>query len=136
MTIREWPGRGLLAAACRAPDNTAPGTSLLRGTPELSPARHPRGSGPLLRVDIVVGFVGRPGVFIIETTARSEASESGGGWVRLCEGIPPGKVEVPSVNGVWRDISPSVIAIIKHLAAQRLAKKRAGVVRRRSSPKG
>lgn len=136
MTIREWPGRELLAAACRAPDDTAPDTSLLRGTAELSPARHPRGSGPLLRVDIVVVFVGRAGVFIVDTTARREASESGEGWVRLCERIPPRKADVPSVNGIWRDISPSVVAIIKHLAAQRLAKKRAGVVRRRSSAKG
>ena len=48
-------------------------------------------------------------------------ASTGEGWLRLCERIHTGDVDLSQVSDVWRDYSPTLVSIIKKLVEQRVS---------------
>ncbi|MEB4614939.1 GTPase family protein [Leucobacter sp. M11] len=57
------------------------------------------------------------------TVAFSLTSATGEGWLRLCEQIHTGRVNVTEIPGVWAEFSPSLVSVVKHLVEQRARKR-------------
>jgi uncharacterized protein (DUF697 family)/GTP-binding protein EngB required for normal cell division len=47
---------------------------------------------------------------------------TGEGWLRLCERVHSGDVDLSQVSDVWRDYSPTVVSIVKKLVEQKVSR--------------
>lgn len=57
------------------------------------------------------------------TVAFALTAAAGEGWLRLCERIHTGKLDLAKVDGAWKDYSPTVIDVVKRLVEQRAIKR-------------
>lgn len=61
------------------------------------------------------------GSVVNASVAAALTLSAGEGWLRLCEQVHIGKVDVSKIEDVWRDYSPTAMSVIKHMMAQRVA---------------
>jgi uncharacterized protein (DUF697 family)/GTP-binding protein EngB required for normal cell division len=61
------------------------------------------------------------GSVINAAVATALTGSTGEGWLRLCEGVYKGDVDLSKVEDVWRDYSPTVVSIIKKLVEKRVS---------------
>lgn len=62
------------------------------------------------------------GSVVNSAVAFALTASTGEGWLRLCERIHTGEVDLSQVKDVWRDYSPTLVSIIKKLVEQRAFK--------------
>ncbi|WIE66200.1 50S ribosome-binding GTPase [Curtobacterium sp. MCLR17_036] len=64
-----------------------------------------------------------PGVgsVVNASVAAALTLAAGEGWLRLCEQVRVGKVDLSKIDEAWRDFSPTVVSVIKHLVTQQAA---------------
>lgn len=51
--------------------------------------------------------------------ASAITAATGEGWLRLCEQIHTGKVDLARVTDAWSDFSPSLVSVMTKLAGQK-----------------
>jgi len=61
------------------------------------------------------------GTVVNAAVAIALTASTGEGWLRLCERVHTGEVDLSRVSEVWRDYSPTLVSIIKKLVEQRLS---------------
>lgn len=64
----------------------------------------------------VAGNIGNAGVAAALTAAIGE------GWVRLCEQVHTGNIDLDKIDEVWRDYAPSFLDVFRKMAEQKIAK--------------
>lgn len=62
------------------------------------------------------------GSVVNAAVASALTAATGEGWLRLCEQIHTGKIDLSQVTDAWRDFSPSLVAVITKMATQKPAK--------------
>lgn len=62
------------------------------------------------------------GSAINATIAGALTAATGEAWLRLCEKVHMGEVDLAQINDVWRDYSPTLIAVGKKMFEQRTTK--------------
>jgi uncharacterized protein (DUF697 family)/GTP-binding protein EngB required for normal cell division len=69
-----------------------------------------------------------PGVgsVVNASVAAALTLSAGEGWLRLCEQVHTGKVDLSKIDDVWRDYSPTVVSVIRHLLTQQAARANRG----------
>lgn len=67
----------------------------------------------------LVQLIPGAGTVINASVASALTAATGEGWVRLCEKVHTGDVDLARVSDLWRDYSPTLAAIIKKLLEQR-----------------
>ncbi|MFZ8439377.1 hypothetical protein ACO1M2_13370, partial [Staphylococcus aureus] len=55
--------------------------------------------------------------------AGALTAATGEGWMRLCEQVHTGKIDLANVGGALGDFVPGLLDVVKKLAEQKLAKK-------------
>ncbi|WP_341728557.1 GTPase [Brooklawnia sp.] len=63
------------------------------------------------------------GTVINAGVASAITAATGEGWMRLCEQVHAGKIDLDQVSEVWKDFSPSLASVLSKLAAQKVSKK-------------
>lgn len=62
------------------------------------------------------------GSVVSASVAGALTYAAGESWLRFCEQIHSGKLDLTKIDEAWRDFSPSLVTIIKNLAEQRFSK--------------
>lgn len=62
------------------------------------------------------------GSVVNAAVASAITAATGEGWLRLCEKVHTGKIDLSQVTDAWRDFSPTMIAVITKMARQRAAR--------------
>lgn len=62
------------------------------------------------------------GTVISASVAAALTAAAGEGWVRLCEGVHTGKVDISKIDEAWQDYSPTLVKVIRNLIDQRSSK--------------
>lgn len=62
------------------------------------------------------------GTVISASVAAALTAAAGEGWVRLCEGVHTGKVDVSKIDEAWQDYAPTLVKVVRNLIDQRSAK--------------
>jgi uncharacterized protein (DUF697 family)/GTP-binding protein EngB required for normal cell division len=62
------------------------------------------------------------GSVINASVAAALTYSAGEAWLRLCEQVHTGKVDLSKIDDVWQDYSPSVVTVIKNLVERRFAR--------------
>lgn len=62
------------------------------------------------------------GSAVNSAVAFSLTAATGEAWLRLCEHIHTGKIDLSQVKNVWSDYSPTVVSVVKKLVEQRAKK--------------
>lgn len=63
------------------------------------------------------------GSFVNAAVASAITAATGEAWLRLCERIHTGKIDLSQVNNAWTEFSPSIVAVISKLTSQKLSKR-------------
>ncbi len=59
------------------------------------------------------------GSVINATVASAITAATGEAWMRLCEQVHTGKVDLTQVKTAWRDFSPTIVSVFAKMAAQK-----------------
>lgn len=62
------------------------------------------------------------GTVINAAVASAITAATGEGWLRLCEQVQAGKIDVGQVSEMWSDFAPSVVSVLTKLATQKVPK--------------
>jgi uncharacterized protein (DUF697 family)/GTP-binding protein EngB required for normal cell division len=62
------------------------------------------------------------GSVVNAAVASAITAATGEGWLRLCEQVHTGKIDLSQVTDAWRDFSPTLIAVMTKMAAQKVAR--------------
>ncbi|QKS87190.1 DUF697 domain-containing protein [Curtobacterium flaccumfaciens] len=62
------------------------------------------------------------GTVVSASVAAALTAAAGEGWVRLCEGVHTGKVDISRIDETWQDYSPTLVKVIRNLVDQRASK--------------
>ncbi len=54
--------------------------------------------------------------------AGALTAATGEGWMRLCEQVHTGKLDVEKVTNSWSDFVPGFLDVVRKMAEQKLAK--------------
>lgn len=57
------------------------------------------------------------------TVAFALTGAAGEGWLRLCEQIHTGRIDLSRVDALWKDYSPTVVGVVRKLVEQRALKR-------------
>ncbi|MFC7765216.1 DUF697 domain-containing protein [Leucobacter soli] len=69
-----------------------------------------------------VKLIPMAGSAVNAAVASAITAATGEGWIRLCEQVHTGKVDLARVSDAWGDFSPTIVSVVTKLATGKAAK--------------